>query len=301
MINPILKIIYINQKFDEHPIAKNNKIISWINYLIYNIKIRKSQRLVKFKWINNLSIYVENGDSCLGGNVFLVLMEFSESAFLVHYLNSSDLFVDVGANLGHFTLLASGICGSRTIAIEPIPKTYHKLCFNVKKNNINQLVTIKNIGVSNKRGNLNFTDFQNNAINFVQNNVDKKSITVPVQTLNNLLKGKSPNVLKIDVEGFELFVLKGATEILTNPNLKIIIIELNGHCKRYGNTENEIYKFIINFGFKPVNYIPFNRKIELLNHYNLNSDNTIFIREINYVKKRINNGGNIQLNNNIKL
>ena len=296
MFNPLSKIIYINQKFDEHPITKNNKIKSWVNYLKYNIVIRVNKGPVEFKWVNGLKIYVEKGDSCLGGNVFLGLMEFHESAFLVHFLQHSDLFVDVGANLGHYTLLASGVCGSRTIAVEPIPSTYKRLCYNIMKNNIQNIVDIRNVGVGEKDGELVFSNIDNNAINYVQENGNNNSgLKVRVQTLNNLLNGKSPKVIKIDVEGYELFTLKGANKVLMNPDLEVLIIEINGHCRRYGNTEEEVFRFIASFGFKPVYYNPFTRKINLLNNYNHDSDSTIFIRDLKDATFRVKHGEKIQI------
>jgi len=296
MLKPLAQFKYINKVFREHPLAQHNLKKSWANYLLYNVIIRIKNTPVKFKWINGLNIYTQKGDSCLGCNVFLGLMEFHESAFLVHFLQQSELFVDVGANLGHYTLLASGICGSRTIAIEPIPTTYKRLCYNIMKNNILDMVDIRNIGVGEKDGELVFSNFDNNAINYVQENGNNnRSLRVRVQTLNNLLNGKSPKVIKIDVEGYELFTLKGANDVLMNPDLEVIIIEINGHCRRYGNTEEEVFRFIASFGFRPVYYNPFTRKINLLNNYNHDSDSTIFIRDLKATATRVKHGQKIRI------
>ena len=179
MFNPLAKYKYINNIFRKHPLAQHNLKKSWANYLLYNVIIRIKNTPVKFKWVNGLNIYTQKGDSCLGGNVFLGLMEFHESAFLVHFLQHSELFVDVGANLGHSTLLPSGICGARTIAVEPVPATYKRLCYNIMKNNIRNMVDIRNIGVGEKDGELVFSNFDNNAINYVQENENNnKSFTL---------------------------------------------------------------------------------------------------------------------------
>jgi len=296
LFNPLAKYKYINKVFREHPLAQHNLKKSWANYLLYNVIIMIKNTPAKFKWVNGLNIYTQKGDSCLGGNVFLGLMEFHESAFLVHFLQNSELFVDVGANLGHYTLLASGVCGARTIAVEPIPATYKRLCYNIMKNNIQNIVDIRNVGVGEKDGELTFSNFDNNAINYVQENENNISgLKVRVQTLNNLLSGKFPKVIKIDVEGYELFSLKGANEVLMNPDLEVLIIEINGHCRRYGNTEEEVFRFIVSFGFIPVYYNSFTRKINLLNNYNHDSDSTIFIRDLKAATFRVKHGKNIQI------
>ena len=181
MFSRLLQINYINNTFRKHPYAKNKMIKSWIKYLIYNINIRVAEGPVKFKWVNDLNLYVEKADSCLGGNVFLGLMEFNESAFLVHYLKQLELFADVGANLGHYSLLASGISGAKTIAIEPIPKTCLKLKYNIKKNGVGRLVTIINIGVGNKEKREFFTILNDNAINYVLNKPSERSLIIPIK------------------------------------------------------------------------------------------------------------------------
>ena len=78
-------------------------------------------------------------------------------------------------------------------------------------------------------------------------------------------------------------------------DLLAIIIEINGHCRRYGNTEEEVFGFIASFGFIPVYYNSFTRKINLLNNYNHDSDSTIFIRDLKAATFRVKHGKKIQI------
>ena len=55
------------------------------------------------------------------GNIYAGLHEFADMAFTLHFLRPDDLFLDVGANIGSYTLLASGVCKARTISFEPDP------------------------------------------------------------------------------------------------------------------------------------------------------------------------------------
>ena len=52
------------------------------------------------------------------------LWDFSEQAFLLHLLRPGDTFIDVGSNVGGYTVLASAVAGARSIAFEPVPETY---------------------------------------------------------------------------------------------------------------------------------------------------------------------------------
>ena len=68
------------------------------------------------------------------GNWYCGLHEFHEMAFVLHFLRKNDTFIDVGANVGSYTILAA-VTGSNVISIEPIPSTFNYLKNNVSINN----------------------------------------------------------------------------------------------------------------------------------------------------------------------
>lgn len=92
-------------------------------------------------------------------------------------------------------------------------------------------------------------------------------------------------LLKIDVEGFEHEVIKGAANLLNSDNLKAIIIELNGSGMRYGFSDEKIHGELISFGFVPYLYDPFERKIKRLNKPG--TLNTLYLRSEEWIMKRI--------------
>lgn len=107
-----------------------------------------------------------------------------------------------------------------------------------------------------------------------------------VETLDNILKNhSSPILLKIDVEGFETEVLKGATNTISNENLKAIIIELNGSGLRYGCDEKLVHEKLMALDFYPYSYNPETKALDLLDGFG--SLNTIYIRDIDFVKERV--------------
>ena len=118
-------------------------------------------------------------------------------------MKSKDLVVDIGANHGHYSLIASGICGAKSISIEPVRKTYDRLLMNVKVNMLNNVKT-ENIGLSDDDGNLYFSNNlgnMNKVVDIRKMNLCEK---VEVTTLDKLLSSKeNPEVIKIDVEGYE--------------------------------------------------------------------------------------------------
>ena len=176
--------------------------------------------------------------------------------FSFAFLRKEDVFVDVGSNVGSYTVLASAEIGAKSISIEPVPSTFGFLKDNVNLNNISRLVDLHNIALGGRNGSIRFTSTLDTE-NHVANNDEKDFIEVPIDTLDNVIKETNPCLIKIDVEGYESEVLKGANKILNNPNLKALIVELNRSGRRYGFEDNDIHQKLITNGFNSFKYDPF--------------------------------------------
>jgi FkbM family methyltransferase len=158
------------------------------------------------------------------GNIYCGLHEFSDMAFLLHLLRPGDLFVDVGANIGSYTVLASAVCGSNSISFEPDPVTVLALQRNVAVNSIETLVTVRNAAVGEMKGIVHFT-IGLDTTNHVADPRDERTREVPVECLDDVLAGREPTMIKLDVEGFEAMAFAGARETLRNPSLLAIEAE----------------------------------------------------------------------------
>jgi FkbM family methyltransferase len=207
-------------------------------------------------------------------------MEYEDMAFLLHTLTPSETFVDVGANIGAYTILASKVIGSKSISFEPLAKTAERLKDQIQINRIESLVTIKNMGVSSSEGELAFTK-NNDTINKVSLITEEEDTElVAVTTLDDALDINTQYFLKIDVEGFEYQVIQGAMELLSSGNVLGIIIELNGSGEEFGYTNEDIHRKLCELSFTPVSYNPATRTLNTLNSYNRNSSNTIYVRNV---------------------
>lgn len=105
-------------------------------------------------------------------------------------------------------------------------------------------------------------------------------------------------MIKIDVEGFEMEVLKGASKILENTSLKALIVEINGCCNKYNVSEKDIHKEICSFGFSAIDYNPFTREIFKKDSFSPNG-NTIYVRELEFIMERLINSVKIKVLNTI--
>ncbi len=271
---------------NEHPLAKRHIVKAYWRFLLWQIRSRLNPGFVKVHFLEETYFLVRKGMTGLTGNIYTGLHEFNDMGFLLHFLRPEDTFFDVGANVGSYTLLASSICKSKTITFEPIPNTFEILKRNIELNQINNLVQAENKGVGKEFGTLKFSiddDTTNHVI--IGDDENKATMNVPIVPLNSYYPMLKPSLIKIDVEGFETEVLNGATAILEDVNLKAIIIELIGGGSQYGYDENEIHKKLLGLSFKPYSYDPMTRELtELLNFGN---SNTIYIRDLNFVEKRL--------------
>jgi FkbM family methyltransferase len=284
-----LKTLQIIRGIVRHPLNRHRKLAATMKFVRWQIGIRLIQKRVVHEWISPTKFYVGKGEMGLTANLYNGLEEFEDMAFLLHVLNEEDYFVDVGANAGSYTILAAGVRGSRVCSIEPLPEGYKRLHQNVRLNELETLVDLRNVAVGHEAGTIAFSDDLDTTRNHVladgEETFDK--IEVSVRTLDEILEGSRPTVLKIDVEGFETAVLQGGTSTLADESLHSVIIELNGSGSRYGYDESEIIRLMTEHCFKPYRYAPYTRQLIDLNGKNLLNGNTLFVRDIDHVKKRV--------------
>lgn len=270
-----------------HPLNRKNRASALWNFLKWQVGSRLVPGEVVYEWVDGVKFFVRPGETGLTQNVYTGLQEFEDMAFILHYVNQNDLFIDVGSNVGSYSLLGCGVKGARGYAFEPIFQTYKRLCGNIHLNRLETRIRTLNIGLGEKPGYLPFT-MNENCTNHVFSKADKgDSIKVKMETLDELLRTEKPSVVKIDVEGYEVMVLRGAKKILKKPSLSAVLIETNKSGTRYGFREEQIDSIMFENDFMKYSYNPFNRMLQSLDNNYSSKGNTMFIRDINKVNKRI--------------
>lgn len=278
---------------NDHPLAGRHKLKAFTRFMNWQISqaLKPGKKIVPF--IGNTRLSVEKGMTGATGNIYTGLHEFHDMGFLLHFLRASDWFIDVGANVGSYSILASGVVGAHSISIEPVPQTFKKLEKNIDINGIQTKVLAMNIGIASVKSSLRFScdaDTVNHVLKDQMKGHD--TVEVNVNTLDGILENLPyPTLIKIDVEGFEQEVINGATKILESTILKAIIIELNGSGGRYGFDEKNIHHQLKEAGFSPFSYDPFTRTLTPLS--NFGSLNTIYLREIDFIEQRLKTAKNI--------
>ena len=275
------------RKLTSAPMNRDRKMAALWRYAKWQVGSRLVPGKVLVSWIDGIQFVASPGDHGLTGNVYSGLHEFEDMAYVLHALDANDWFADVGANAGSYTLLACGVAGARGYCFEPVPATYRKLVLNLALNNLLERVIPLNQGVGAERGILRFTagfDCTNHVL--AEGEIDERAIEVPVAPLDESIQ-QVPAMMKIDVEGYETMVLRGAEKTLADPGLNSLLIELNGAGDRYGYSEDAIAASLESSGFKPFAYDPLRRVLSPLGNPRNLSGNTLYIRDVESARRKV--------------
>lgn len=150
-------------------------------------------------------------------------------------LRPGDTVVDAGANFGWFTVLCAHAVGPQgsVHSFEPLPVVHADLLLNVESNGIT-CVKARNLALGSSPGKLDLHIFANlgpahSSISSLGRD-DFTVFTVDVTTLDNYASEnmfKAPTLIKCDVEGAELAILEGSTDILSGAFPPIWVLEIN--------------------------------------------------------------------------
>jgi FkbM family methyltransferase len=178
--------------------------------------------------------------------------EWEELQFCLRYLRPGDHFVDVGANVGVFsTLVGTRIAGVRITAVEPFPPVREDLLANLALNDLSSdVVTVVDSALSDAPGEATFEVLDRDVLNrLAPGDGGTTGITVPVTTLDALVGDDPPALIKIDVEGSELLVMKGARGLLGDGPGPVLLFEHAGYCAHFGITPAEVRAFLREVGY----------------------------------------------------
>jgi FkbM family methyltransferase len=142
-------------------------------------------------------------------------------------LKTGHTFIDVGANIGFLSLTAASIVGNEgsVIAFEPHPKTFSLLSENAHLNGFSQIkLNQKGVGAINETVTI-YSEDKNRGGASITNKRSDKGTTIQVERLDDLYSGEV-DMIKIDVEGYEMNVLLGAEQLIRNSH-PILIVEFS--------------------------------------------------------------------------
>ena len=261
----------IRSFFAAHPLTADHQAAAWLRFAAWQIRSRLQSEVI-VPWIAGTKLAVRRGMTGATGNIYCGLHEFADMAFALHFLRPNDLFLDVGANVGSYTVLASGVRGARSVAFEPDPEACRALSRNVAINGLDSLVSIRQEAVG-MDGEVRFT-VGLDTVNHVARPGEQDVRVVPSLSLDSL--GCRPALIKLDVEGGEDAVVRHGRATLASS--EAIIIE---------TVSEETSATLREAGFQRMFYSPFERRLSA--DSSAIFGNSLYVRNLDFVTERTRN------------
>jgi FkbM family methyltransferase len=253
-----LRIIIGKNKRDKLYFGKKTEISFSVTFSFYLvIYFYKIIRLLRIGNPTHIKIYVPKYNykllcPCTLEDYYNLTIR--ETDIIEHFCpKKNDTILDVGAHLGRYTIISSKQVGDKgkVVALEASPLVFEKLKRNIRINNLSN-TTSMNYAVFSKTTKIKLffpnEGFKNTVYNSVMSNRSQDSgkfVIVEANTLDNIVTSigiglEQVNWIKIDVEGAELEVLKGATGILSKSTDISLLIEVHNLAE-----EKTLYREII--------------------------------------------------------
>ncbi len=221
----------------------------------------KASELLKFKVPKyNFEFY------CRKNKDDFTVMTFHEDDMIERFCTrEGDIVVDVGAHIGKYTIIASKRVGTNGIvlAIEADPHNFDLLNRNIQLNKLSNVIALNYAAYSEEKiirlylpsrgeGSSSYTKYNtimSDRAHGEENSLDVKANTLDALLLSSMIKPEQVKWMKIDVEGAEYEVLKGAKDILSKSSVITLLIEIHNLSPGF-NLYEPIKEFLSLYNFK---------------------------------------------------
>jgi FkbM family methyltransferase len=248
---------------------------AWARFASWQIRCRIQNEVI-FPWIGGQCLAVRRGMTGATGNIYVGLHEFTDMMLPLHFLREDDLFLDIGANIGSYTVLAAGVRRATVWAFEPDPQTLQALKRNLKLNGLDDRVVVHEFALGDRDGEVLFTRGLD-TVNRVATAEDRTVQAVRVRRLDALIGAYRPSMIKMDVEGYEEAAIRGAKTLLAGDSLKVVELE---------TVTPEIEATFDQHGFRRAYYDPFSRGLTTFPK-DIGASNAVYVRDWDFVASRL--------------
>lgn len=207
--------------------------------------------------VEGSKMYIDVSQIPLSAHLFMAgAYEQDTTALFKRIAKEGMVIVDIGANIGYYTLLAARLVGKRgkVFAFEPDPDNYALLLRNIEANGYQNVVPVNKAVSDNSEPAKLFLDPQNRGTHRLWDSHDERQyIEVEVTTLDEFFRSLdiSIDIIKMDIEGCEPRALAGMNNlIMRNPNLRIISEFWPEGIKGSGFSPAEFLQHIVECGFR---------------------------------------------------
>ena len=166
--------------------------------------------------------------------------------------------LDIGANIGYYVLIeAKNINNGKVYAIEPDPRNFKYLKRNIELNQCSNIVETYNMAMGDQEGTIEFVMDKCFNLSRIRRPMDDENISkgsiikVPITTVDSFIESRNIdiNFVRMDVEGYEYFIVKGMKKLLKE-DLNLFIEIHPNFIRSYGGSVNDFFKMLNNYNVK---------------------------------------------------
>jgi FkbM family methyltransferase len=232
-LRTLYKLPY-NKKF---PVFALYRFVFWKLIRLFKLKD------VKFRLWNNRSILLNYDSFQSMWIMYNYYVDWEEFNLISKYVQPGDEVFDIGANMGFYTIwMSKFISNGKIHSFEPDHGNFERLQKNIALNNLQTQVIPNKIAASDVDGELGFTKGLDGE-NHIVNTTNQNSVTIQSRKIDSYVRRLNISAIaymKIDVEGFEYAVLKGADAVLSEKRIDIIQLEINKTISNSGKKINDV-------------------------------------------------------------
>jgi FkbM family methyltransferase len=222
---------------------------SWLARKIIGSKYLYNPGTIRECRRNGINYRLDISDYLDHGIYFNTLREDTTHQLLFSLVKEGFIIIDVGGNIGHLTLPFAKLLHNtgKVYCFEPVPFLFERLSVNVSLNNFSNIQLVKKALTDGKEELFYSTPAAGNSGGTFLSTMTNAAGAVESITLDDFVRQNGItqiNLVKIDVEGFELKVLKGAAESIKKFKPVLIIEVDDEHLKRSGSSAAELVSFL---------------------------------------------------------
>ena len=236
------------------------KTLKKIKFLMSKIFFPDSYPVFKIVNINGYNIFIDVSTDVGRKIYFTGSYEEAETNFCFKIIKKGDICIDIGANIGFYTLLFSILCSEngKVYAVEPVGRNLDILKYNISLNNLKNVDVIE-LPCYKSEEYIYIKETKDTAYSHLVESFERKenfqTNCIKATTLDRIIEQngiKNVKLLKIDVEGAEYFVLEGGRNSFASGLFEYILVEVGEqNLKRFNSSSEGIIEFMEGFGYYP--------------------------------------------------
>jgi FkbM family methyltransferase len=226
--------------------------------LYYWLFSKFHRRKIIIRNIQGSKMMLNLNDFGLSKQLFLNGIREPECTRIMKKILKKDMIIaEIGANIGYYTLIEASSIGKngKIYAIEPFPSNFELLKKNIELNSYNKITELFNIAISNKTDVTKlYIDNKHNLCNMFESDIKKEFVKVKTKTFDDFIADKKiPDLIRMDIEGFEYYVIEGMKKTLEKCSSCKIFIELHPfQMEQKGLDYEKPIKTLFQYGFQPI-------------------------------------------------